>query len=294
MNIKKTALVLRAIVVSLFVMMLVSCQKDPPTAHTPTEGGSSDTEEMWPARKISRIVHSVGTFDYRTYDFSWEGGLLREISCTMYDGSSLGRTVFEYNDGRIARVYPYDGAGTAYTGGAMHYHYDSDGRLERQTFLLPLLFTDNLCQQTYDSVVPCELVYSYADNGHVSTVQANKTADDGSVETSTYLFEWNGGNVISITCDGQPIMSNMQYDSHPNPMRFPMGMETMSVTNMIFEGVLGNSVIFLAYAMCWNENNMTTLISSNAQCSYAYDPDGYPISKTITMGGETTIYHFTY
>ena len=283
--------------VTLFAVlatMAVSCQKDPPTAHTPTEGGSSDTEEMWPARKISRIVHSVGTFDYLTYDFTWEGKLLKEISCTMYDGTSLGRTVFEYNDGRVARVYPYDGAGTAYPGGAMHYHYDSDGRLERQTFLLPLLFTDNLCQQTYDSVVSCELVYSYAENGHVSTVQANKTADDGSVKTSTYLFEWDGGNVISISCDGQPIMSNMQYDSHPNPMRFPMGMETMSVTNMIFEGVLGNSVIFLAYAMCWNENNMTTLISSNAQCSYAYDPDGYPISKTITMGGETTIYHFTY
>lgn len=283
--------------VTLFAVlatMAVSCQKDPPIAHTPTEGGSSDTEEMWPAKKISRIVHSVGTFDYLTYDFTWEGKLLKEISCTMYDGTSLGRTVFEYNDGRVARVYPYDGAGTAYTGGAMHYHYDSDGRLERQTFLLPLLFTDNLCQQTYDSVVSCELVYSYAENGNVSTVQANKTADDGSVETSTYLFEWDGGNVISISCDGQPILSNMQYDSNPNPMRFPMGMETMSVTNMIFEGVLGNSVIFLAYAMCWNENNMTTLLSNNAQCSYAYDPDGYPISKTITMGGETTIYHFTY
>ena len=283
--------------VTLFAVlatMAVSCQKDPPTVDTPTEGGSSDTREMWPAKKISRIVHSVGTFDYLTYDFTWEGKLLKEISCTMYDGTSLGRTVFEYNDGRVARVYPYDGAGTAYTGGAMHYHYDSDGRLERQTFLLPLLFTDNLCQQTYDSVVPCELVYSYADDGRVSTVQANKTADDGSVETNTYLFEWNGGNVISITCDGQPILSNMQYDSNPNPMRFPMGMETMSVTNMIFEGVLGNSVVFLAYAMCWNENNMTTLLSNNAQCSYAYDPDGYPISKTITMGGETTIYHFTY
>lgn len=294
MNIKKTALVLRAIVVSLFVMMLVSCQKDPPTAHTPTEGGSSDTEEMWPARKISRIVHSVGTFDYLTYDFSWEGGLLREISCTMYDGSSLGRTVFEYNDGRIARVYPYDGAGTAYTGGAMHYHYDSDGRLERQTFLLPLLFTDNLCQQTYDSVVPCELVYSYADNGHVSTVQAYKTADDGSVETSTYRFEWVGGNVATVTCDGQPLFSNMQYDSHPNPMRFPMGMETMGVTDMIFEGVLGNSVLFLGYAFCWSENNMTTLLSGGGQCRYTYDEDGFPTSKTITLNGECTTFYFKY
>ena len=97
---------LRAIIVSFFVMMLGSCQKDPPTADTPTEGGGSDTEEMWPEKKISRIVHSVGTFDYLTYDFSWEGERLKEISCTMYDGSSLGRTVLEYDGSRLARVYP--------------------------------------------------------------------------------------------------------------------------------------------------------------------------------------------
>jgi len=273
------------------LMTAVSCGKDSEKPEQPVPGGSADN---WPAKKISRIVHSVGTFDYLTYNFSWEGDLLREINCTMYDGSSLGRTVLEYDDEHLVRVYPYDGEGTAYPDGAMHYHYGTDGRLERQTFLLPMRATGDLCQQTFDEVVPCELVYSYTDGGRVSTVQANKTKDDGSVETNTYHFEWDGGNVISISCDSQPILSNMQYDSNPNPMRFPMGMETMSVTNMIFEGVLGNSVIFLAYAMCWNENNMTTLLSNNAQCSYAYDPDGYPISKTITMGGETTIYHFTY
>lgn len=285
---------LRAIIVSLFVMMLGSCQKDPPTADTPTEGGGSDTEEMWPEKKISRIVHSVGTFDYLTYDFSWEGERLREISCTMYDGSSLGRTVLEYDGGRLARVYPYDGAGTAYTDGAMHYHYGTDGRLERQTFLLPMRATGDLCQQTFDEVVPCELVYSYTDDGRVSAVQANKTMDDGSVETSTYRFEWVGGNVATVTCDGQPLFSNMQYDSHPNPMRFPMGMETMGVTDMIFEGVLGNSVLFLGYAFCWSENNMTTLLSGGGQCSYTYDGEGFPILKTISSSGENTIYQFTY
>ena len=273
------------------LMTAVSCGKE---SEKPEQPAPSGTADGWPEKKISRIVYSVGTFDYLTYDFSWEGNLLKEISCTMYDGSSLGRTVLEYDGGRIARVYPYDGAGTAYTDGAMHYHYDSDGRLERQTFLLPLLFTDNLCQQTYDSVVSCELVYSYADSGYVSTVQAYKTADDGSMETSTYLFEWNGGNVISISCDGQPILSNIQYDSNPNPMRFPMGMETMGVTNMIFEGVLGNSVIFLAYAMCWNENNMTTLLSGGGQCSYTYDEDGFPTSKTIGTGSQSSTYTFSY
>lgn len=273
------------------LMTAVSCGKDSEKPEQPVPGGSADN---WPAKKISRIVHSVGTFDYLTYDFSWEGERLKEISCTMYDGSSLGRTVFEYSDGRLARVYPYDGAGTAYPGGAMHYHYSADGRLERQTFLLPLMFTDNLCQQTYDSVVPCELAYSYADDGHVSTVQAKKTADDGSVETSTYLFEWVGGNVATVTCDGQPLFSNMQYDSHPNPMRFPMGMETMGVTDMIFEGVLGNSVLFLGYAFCWSENNMTTLLSGGGQCSYTYDDDGFPTSKTIGTGSQSTTYTFSY
>lgn len=270
------------------MLTAVSCSKD---NEKPTPGGTADG---WPAKKISRIVHSVGTFDYLTYDFSWEGDLLREISCTMYDGSSLGRTVLEYDGSRLARVYPYDGAGTAYTDGAMHYHYGTDGRLERQTFLLPLRATGNLCQQTFDEVVPCELVYSYTDDGRVSAVQANKTMDDGSVETSTYTFDWEGNNVATVTCDGQPLFSNMQYDSNPNPMRFPMGMETMGVTNMIFEGVLGNSVLFLGYAFCWSENNMTTLLSGGGQCSYTYDEDGFPTSKTIGTGSQSTTYTFSY
>ena len=273
------------------LMTAVSCGKDNEKPEQPAPSGTADG---WPVKKISRIVHSVGTFDYLTYDFSWEGERLKEISCTMYDGSSLGRTVLEYDGGRLARVYPYDGAGTAYTDGAMHYHYGTDGRLERQTFLLPMRATGDLCQQTFDEVVPCELVYSYTDDGRVSAVQANKTMDDGSVETSTYRFEWVGGNVATVTCDGQPLFSNMQYDSHPNPMRFPMGMETMGVTDMIFEGVLGNSVLFLGYAFCWSENNMTTLLSGGGQCSYTYDDDGFPTSKTIGTGSQSTTYTFSY
>ncbi len=273
------------------LMTAVSCGKDSEKPEQPVPGGSADN---WPAKKISRIVHSVGTFDYLTYDFSWEGDLLSEISCTMYDGSSLGRTVLEYDGSRLARVYPYDGAGTAYTDGAMHYHYDADGRLERQTFMLPMRATGDLCQQTFDEVLPCELVYSYTDDGHVSAVQANKTMDDGNVETSTYIFEWVGGNVASVTCDGQPLFSNMQYDRNPNPMHFPMGMETMGVTNMIFEGVLGNSVLFLGYAFCWSENNMTTLLSGGGQCSYTYDEEGFPTSKTIGTGSQSNTYTFSY
>jgi YD repeat-containing protein len=73
-----------------------------------------------------------------------------------------------------------------------------------------------------------------------------------------------------------------------------MGMETMGVTNMIFEGVLGNSVLFLGYAFCWSENNMTTLLSGGSQCSYTYDKDGFPTSKTIGTGSQSTIYTFTY
>ena len=53
--------------------MVVSCHKD-----TPTEGGYSDTTEMWPVKKISRIVHCVGTLDYLTYDFTWDGNLLKD------------------------------------------------------------------------------------------------------------------------------------------------------------------------------------------------------------------------
>lgn len=59
------------------LMTTVSCGKDSEKSEQPTHGGTADG---WPAKKISRIVHSVGTFDYLTYDFSWEGDLLSEIS----------------------------------------------------------------------------------------------------------------------------------------------------------------------------------------------------------------------
>lgn len=271
------------------VLIFAACgEKDTPEQPQPT------AQQQWPAKKINSIVYRVGSLDYLAYDFTWVDGRLKEASCTMYNGTSLGRTVLEYDDDRLARVYPYDGAGTAYTDGTMHYHYGDDGRLERQTFLLPMRQTGDLCQQTFDEVVPCELVYSYTDDGHVSTVQAYKTKDDGSVETSTYTFGWDGGNVTSVTCDGRSLFNDMQYDDKPNPLAFPMGMETMCITNMIFEGVLGNSVLFFGYASCWCENNMTTLISGNGQCSYTYDEDGYVLTKTITASGQSSTYIFTY
>ena len=283
--------------VALFAVlatMAVSCQKEEPISVSPPGNNSDVSTELWPSKKISRITHSVGTFEYLTYDFTWDDSLLRDIRCTLYDGSSLGGTTFEYNGGRISRVYPYDGSGTAYTDGAMNYSYEN-GQLKRQSFLLPLRSTQNLCQQLYDDVVPCELTYSYSNDGRVSTVTMSKTPDDGVVETSTYEFGWDGNNVTSITCDGRTIMSNMQYDNYPNPMRFPLGIETMGIAStMILEGVFGNSVQFFGYAFCWSKNNMTTLPSSTGHCSYSYSEDGFPTSKTIVIGGESNTYTFEY
>ena len=254
----------------------------------------SAQQHEWPAKKISRIVHSIGTFDYMTFDFTWENDLLKEISCTYYDGSSLGGTILKYDSSnRLQEIYPYDGAGNTYEAGAMRYHYDANGRLSQQTFILPQQADDNLCQTTYDNAVPCELVYAYSDDNKVSDVQANKTMGDGSVESSTYHFVWDGNNVTTITCGDKTIMSNMQYDNKPNPMAFPMGIETMG-TDMIMESVWGNAYIFLGFAFSWSANNMTTLILGNGHCTYTYDDDGYVLTKTITNGGQSNIYSFTY
>lgn len=254
----------------------------------------STPQQQWPTKKISRIVHSIGSFDYMTFDFTWENNLLKDIHCIYYDGSSLGGTILKYDSSnRLQEIFPYDGAGRTYEAGAMHYHYDANGRLSRQTFILPLQADDNLCQTTYDNAVPCELVYTYSDDNKVSEVQANKTMDDGRLESSTYHFVWVGTNVTTITCGNKPIMSNMQYDDKPNPMAFPMGIETMG-TDMIMEGVWGNAFIFLGNAFSWSANNMTTLIAGNGQCSFTYDEEGYVLTKTITAGGQNSVYTFTY
>jgi len=68
---------------AVLATMVVSCHKD-----TPTEGGNSDTTGMWPVKKISRIVNCVGTLDYLTYDFTWDGNLLeRERAAPHHLGS---------------------------------------------------------------------------------------------------------------------------------------------------------------------------------------------------------------
>ena len=271
-------------------MLFAACGKE----NTPEQPQPSTPQQQWPAKKISRIVHSIGTFNYMTFDFTWENDLLKDIHCTYYDGSSLGGTILKYDSfNRLIEIYPYDGAGRSYEAGAMHYHYDVNGRLSRQTFILPLQTDDNLCQTTYDNAMPCELVYTYSDDNKASEVQANKTMDDGSVRSSTYHFDWDGNNVTTITCGNKTIMSNMQYDDNPNPMAFPMGIETMG-TDMIMEGIWGNSYIFLGFAFSWSANNMTTLIAGNGQCSFTYDEDGYVMTKTITAGGQNNIYSFTY
>lgn len=276
------------------VLTLSACGK--PDPENPEQSQPLPQQE-WPAKKISRIVHSVGTLNYMTFDFDWDNGVLNEIRCTYYDGSFLGRTVLEYNDGHLYRVFPCDKDDVAYPDGAMYYHYDANGRLASQNFILPIRQDNNLCQATYNEAVPCELVYSYTADGKVSEVLATKTLNNGSTESLTYRFNWEGNNVTAvsrISADGERILfSGMHYDDKRNPMAFPMGIETMG-TDLIMEGVWGNAYIFLAYAFSWSANNMTTLISGNGQCTYTYDDDGYVLSKTIAASGQSSTYTFTY
>ena len=281
--------------IALFSIFLGACQNEEP----PQNAGTIETIDHWPSKKISHIIYSVGSFDYITYDFTWEQGLLRRIHSTLYDGVSTGGTIIEYEDGRIHRIYPYDGDGVLYEAGAITYHYSPDGRLERQTLLLPLYDHGGLCGETYSDVVPCEMLYSYADDGRLSQVTVSKTMDNNSIETFSFDLTWQGSNVVAIAkvADGEttPIFSGMQYDDHPNPMGYPMGIESMGIAGeMVLEAVWGNSYLFLAYAICMSTNNMTTLISGNGNCSYAYDNDGFPTAKTITANGSTSTYTFIY
>ena len=258
-------------------------------------------EEMppaqWPQKRVSRIVFSIGTFDYLTYHFEWSKQHLEAIRCTYYDGTLMGGTSFEYDGDRLSRVFPFDSEGQSYVDGAMSYCYDARGRLERQFFLIPAQRKEHKRGEYYD-VVRCELTYTYFDNGKVAEVVLSQIANTDTT-TSSFHFAWNGDNVSSITrssSDGSTsVVYNMQYDNHPNPLQFPMGVETMAVMPVeMLEGVLGYSVTFLSGAFCWCANNATDLISGTGHCSLQYDDEGCLISKTITSGGQSSTYTFTY
>ena len=53
-------------------MLFAACGKE----NTPEQPQPSTPQQQWPSKKISRIVHSIGTFNYMTFDFTWENDLL--------------------------------------------------------------------------------------------------------------------------------------------------------------------------------------------------------------------------
>ena len=272
-------------------MSVAGCKGEDPA---PTSAEQGNGTSVWPEKKISRIVYSIGTFDYLTFDFDWEDGCLSDIRSTYYDGSLRSTTKLEYDQAnRLKRVYPCDGSGVAYEAGAINYFYDASGRIEKQTLLLPVR---QIGEHQFEAD-SCELLFHYSGDNRVSEVVVSRIVSDDSIAVSHYCFDWTGGNVTSIRLltDGNErvIMSDMQYDSYPNPLRFPMGLETMG-TDLNFEGVLGDAVLFLGYACCWCENNMTTLLSGSGQVSMTYDDDGYVLTKTITAGGQSSTYTFSY
>lgn len=275
------------------VAALSACGKPEPTPV------SEPTPQVWPQKQISRIVQRVGTLDYLTYDFTWREGLLASIGCTLYDGTTLGGIDLAYDGTRLQTITPFGPDSLRLPDGAMHYHYGSDGLLQSQHFILPLRTSQDPCQQHYDDAVPCRLTYAYNAEGKVDHVVATRSLPDGSSRSETYLFDWTGGNVtaISLQTDGttRPLLSNLSYDTMPNPMRFPLGVETMGLgLTMILEGVFGYCATFLPYAFCWCENNMTSLLAGTGQCSFTYDADGYITSKTVGSGSSATTYLFFY
>lgn len=275
------------------VLTLAACGK------VQTPSSNDEPTIPWPEKKVSRIILRVGTMDYVTYDFTWHESLLSDIRCTLYDGTSLGGVEFSYDARRLQCITPYDGSEVRFPYGAMHYHYDAGGRLQRQTFNLPLREGQGLCDTGYTDVLPCELSYTYAADGKVAEVCATRHLPDGGTTVGTYTFTWQGGNVatLALTTDGgtQVLIDHPQYDTLPNPLHFPFGVETMGIgQTMILEGVFGYCITFLPDAFCWCENNMTVLPFVSGRCALAYDDDGYLISKTITVGTTQSTYLFYY
>lgn len=284
---------IKTIAAIVAILTLVACGKE---HNLPN---NDEPASLWPKKKVSRIIQRAGTMDYLTYDFTWREGLLADIRCTLYDGTPLGGVEFSYDACRLQCITPYDGSDVRFPYGSMHYHYDGNGRLQRQTFNLPLREGQGLCDTGYTAVLPCELSYTYAADGKVSEVCATRFLPDGSTTSGTYTFTWQGGNVatLALNTDGgtQMLLDHPQYDTLPNPLRFPFGVETMGIgQTMILEGVFGYCITFLPDAFCWCENNMTVLPFVSGQCSLAYDDEGYLTSKTVTVGTTQSTYLFYY
>ena len=85
------------------------------------------------------------------------------------------------------------------------------------------------------------------------------------------------------TPDGiQEFKAEIKYDSMLNLLAFPMSVESIGIgQSLILDGVFGYCVTFLPYAFSWCRNNVTTLLSGTGQCTFTYDQNRYPLTKTV-------------
>lgn len=281
--------------------LLFACTKDNGETGN-NNNNSTDNGSGWnttfPQKKIQQIQFNFNN-NVCTFDFSWIGDRLDKIAFINPNGLAINHIYFYYdNKGRIAKTaHQMNADDEIYD--AFVYTYDANNRLEKQEVQVPYTIDEVLVYK------PTTYTFTYA-NGHISKIHRKHVYIDNypdeTTEENDYECTWTGDNMTSFKDKDRHLTFNIQYDDKNNPLRFPMGIETLDPMwgNHDDEQVVQGDFSYISslFWLSFGKNNATSM-TINGQTAksitYTYDSDGYPHSATLIFGdGTQWEYTFVY
>ena len=289
-------------------VLFVGCEKEEVSESRtdPSEGGTA-----WPERRISSITINEALLQRSVNcHFTWNDNKISEIVYTA--GNETISYSFAYKDDRVANTHYSYSSSNVEKETDFEYHY-SNGRIDKVIIHIPL---DNEDYEYYLQGIDEEhlpyLTVEYDNDGNVSKIseyywrylenQDGLTLCNGQVRTYSY----SNGNVTAVSYD---FGLSFEYDNHPSPLSFPVGVvESLSFplkfgdkyggldyTGFIFDRESEN--VFFGNFL-GNKNNMTRMNYRHYETTYSYDYDAsgmYPTTMYIVEGDNKYPYfYYTY
>ena len=185
----------------LFIAIFAACGKEEKDESTESAGETitSTIPTAFPEKHIKQFICEALYKGYtRTYNYKWEGGLLKEIT------NDYGMTInFSYQDGRIDSVVYHYGDDDI-----LHYHtyhYDENGKIAEVLYKYKYEEEDEDYEYKYS--------ISYLDEKHVNI---RRIEVDNPNIYSDHSVAWENGNVVN---DNNHTYS---YTTGKNPFYFPI------------------------------------------------------------------------
>lgn len=285
-----------------------------PTTDTIATNTLGYMPRTFPEKQVKKMTVVNDNGQTRNIDYQWNGSRLKKFTVSDENGQTVYRVELDYSSQNNGLLYCnylrlYEGNDTypststnistsiTVNSNVRYYqfvHRWMTNKFERwpngyviENGLSYNNDYDYTLDSTFRSLAYMKEVYNKTFDETLDTIWINPSEDIDTLQ-GLYTFGWRDMNLVSLSNSIEngvedKIFYDVQYDSLPNPLCLPIGVECLYQFLDTWEGF--NLLVDL-YNIPWSRNNITKLSSSKSgvgfECTYTYDNDGYPLTQNVT------------